>query len=413
VVTGRARSHDERSGSRDESGAVLILALVFLVVVSVIVGALTEWTTNDLANSANFTATQTVSNSASNAVNLAVQNIRYDPLLYTSVNNTTTDLTLNASPPDYCWGSGPSQAFNMNVYCTTVWNPTSATTRQVTVTACPISRTAPVTGTASWTAAQSACPQAPFLQAIVTFDDYPQGVSAPSNVQCVVYCGSAMTINDWNWNPVVPKVTGATGLAGTFDGGQPITITGSGFTSGSTVNFVNSDPLAQLQSSPTQQVQQIVPATNVNVNVGTQTITAQSPSVTTLANYYITVTTPGGGSSLVLPGALFVYSSVPPTVTSVTPTSGYTTHGTAITIAGSGFLNGATVTMTQDNGGVANTGNQQPATAVQVVSNSKITAITYPFTTVGQSFFVTVTTSSGGASPYTTSAVFTFTQAPP
>ena len=299
--TWRARSHDERSGSRDESGAVLVLALVFLVTVSVIVGALTEWTTNDLQNSANFTATQTVNAAASNAVNLAVQNIRYHPLLYTSVNNTTTDLTLNASPPSFCWGSGPSQAFNMNVYCTTVWNPTQANTRQVTVTACPTPTPPTNPVTASWTAAQSTCPQAPLLQAIVTFDDYPQGVSAPSNVQCVVYCGSSMTINDWNWKPVVPAVTGASGLAGTFDGGQPITITGSGFTSGATVNFVNSDPLAQLQSTPTQQVQQIVPATNVVVNVGLQTITAQAPSVTTLANYYITVTTPGGGTSLVFP----------------------------------------------------------------------------------------------------------------
>ena len=118
------------SGGRDESGAVLILALVFLVVISVIVGALTEWITNDLANSANFTATQNVSNAATNAVNLAIQNIRYNPLLYTSVNNTTTDLTLNASPPSYCWGPGPRPStsirtrcrwkppYNMNVYCT-------------------------------------------------------------------------------------------------------------------------------------------------------------------------------------------------------------------------------------------------------------------------------------------------------
>jgi hypothetical protein len=420
MVAWRARSRDERSGDSSDTGAVLVLALVFLVVVSVIVGALTEWTTNDLNNSKNFTTTQTVSNAASNAVNLAVQNIRYQPLLYTSINNATTAQTLNASPPDYCWGSGPSQytfqTVGMNVYCTTVWNPTSANTRQVTVTACPISRTAPVTGTASWTAAQTVCPQAPFLQAIVTFDDYPKGVSAPSDVQCVVYCGSAMTINDWNWDPVVPHValvTGLTGGSNDIEGGQPITITGSGFATGATVNFVNSNPLAQLNSSPTQQVQQIVPATNVNVNTSTQTITAQSPSVTTLANYYITVTTPGGGTSLVLPSAVFDYTSGAPTVTSVTPTSGYTTHGTAITIAGSGFLNGATVTMTEESGGsVVSGGDLNTATAVQVVSNSEITAITYPFTTVGESFFVTVTT-SGGASPYTISAVFTFTQAPP
>lgn len=415
----RALSHDEASATRDESGAVLILALVFLVVISVIVGALTEWTTNDLANSANFTTTQNVSNAASNAVNLAIQNIRYHPQLYTSVNNTTTDLTLNSSPPSYCWGSGPSSQYidpnsnNMNVYCTTVWNPTEANTRQVTVSACPVS------WSASWTTAQTTCPQTPLLQAIVTFDDYPQGVSAPSDVQCVVYCGSAMTINDWNWDPVVPEVTGVTGLAptqfDTFNGGQPITITGSGFTNGATVNFVNSNPLAQLQSTPTQQVQQIVPATNVVVNTTTQTITAVSPAVTTLANYYITVTTPGGGTSLVLPSALFIYTAVAPAVTSVTPTSGYTTHGTSITIMGSGFIDGATVTMTQESGGSqVSPLNQQAATAVQVVSNKEITAITYPFTTVGQSFFVTVTTPPpGGGSQPTTTAVFTFTQAPP
>ena len=416
-----ARSHKSRSagdsGSRDESGAVLVLALVFLVVVSVIVGALTTWTTNDLSNSHNFASTQTVNSSATNAVNLAVQTIRYNPLLYTASGGTNVDQTLNASPPNYCWGSPAvpfSQAFNMNVYCTTVWNPSSSKTRQVTVSACR----APTAGMAAWTAAQSSCPQAPFLQAIVTFDDYPAGVSAPSNVQCVVYCGNTMTINSWSWDPTVPKVASVSGLAGDFDGGAPITINGSGFTSGATVNFVISNPLAQLQSTSTLSVQQVVAATNVTVNVATQTITANAPAVTTLANYYITVTTPGGGTSLVNPSALFVYSSKAPVVTGLTPTSGYTTHGTAITITGTGFVNDpnnlTTVTMVQESGGsVVSPTNQQNATAVQVVSNTSITAITYPFTTVNQSFYIVVTTGSGGASQTTTSAVFTFTQAPP
>ena len=73
--------------------------------------------------------------------------------------------------------------------------------------------------------------------------------------------------------------------------------------------------------------------------------------------------------------------------------------------------------MTQETGGSpVSPLNQQAATAVQVVSNTEITAITYPFAGnayVGASFFITVTTPSGGASPYTTNAVFTFTQAPP
>jgi hypothetical protein len=405
-------------GARDESGAVLILALVFLVTVSVIVGALTDWVTNDLMNTASFNSTQTLDSSATNAVTLGVQSIRYTPLLYNT--STLADETLNASPPSYCWGSGPSQAFNMNVYCSSVWNPTKAATRKVTVSACRISP-ALQPGTpayiATWAAGQASCAAAPLLQAIVTFDDYPPtGVSGPSQVQCVTYCGSTLTVNSWNWTPAVPTVTNVTGLTGSFDGGQPIVITGTGFTSGMTVNFVDSNPLAQVNNQTTQQ---IVPATNVSFVSSTQ-INATSPGVTTLANYYITVTTPGGQTSAVMPNAsctsplvdCFVYTTVAPQVTGLTPTSGYTTHSTAITITGSGFINGATVTMVQDSNGTPNTGNEQQATAVQVLSNNEITALTYPFTTVNQAFFVTVTT-SGGASPYTTAAVFTFTQAPP
>jgi IPT/TIG domain-containing protein len=400
-----------RRGGRDETGAVLILALVFLVAVSVIVGALTEWTTNDLANSLNFKTTQTVNADATNAVNLAIQNIRFTPLLYTSqvVNGVPTlvSQTLNASPPNYCWGSSTSQEFNMNVYCSTVWNPTSANTRQVTVSACP-------SRTASWTAAQTSCPASPFLQAVVTFDDYPPGVSSPSEVECVAYCGNSVTVDSWSWAPTVPTVSNVTNLSGSsvntsIDGGQQVTITGSGFTSGSTVNFVDTNALDQVNNS---DIQQVVPATNVSVNVGAQTITATTPGVTTLANYYVTVTTPGAGTSAVNSAFQFDYTASAPVVTNLTPTSGYTTHGTAITITGSGFINGATVSMVQEsNGTPVSPLTTFAATAVQIVSNTQITAITYPVTNQNTSWFVTVTTSSG-ASAYVTAATFTFTPAP-
>jgi len=391
----------ERS-RHDESGAVLILALVFLVAVSVIIGGLTDWTTNDLRNSANFAETQNVTSSATNAVNLAIQNIRYTPLL----SSASTDQTLNTSPPSYCWGSSASQQFNMNVYCSSVWNPKSANTRTVTISACPTSRAT------SWAVGQTSCAAQPLLQAVVTFDDYPAGVSAPNPSQCAVYCGTGLTINSWNWSPVVPVVTGVVGLSGPITGGTPMVITGTGFTSGATVNFVNVDPLAQLATTQLQNVQQIVPATNVSVNVVTGTITAHAPAVTTLANYYVTVTT-SGGTSAYNSGFEFNYSSVVPAVTGVTPTSGYTTHGTTITITGSGFVNGATVNMVKESGGApVSPLVSYAATAVQVVSNNVITAITYPVTTT-TSYFVTVTTPAG-ASPYgsVASDVFTFTPAP-
>ncbi len=114
--------------SHDESGAVLILALVFLVAVSVIIGGLTDWITNDLRNSDNFAETQSVTSSATNAVNLAIQSIRYAPQLYNATTNQTQ--TLNASPPSACWNSATSQQFAMNIYCSSTWNPASANTRR-------------------------------------------------------------------------------------------------------------------------------------------------------------------------------------------------------------------------------------------------------------------------------------------
>ena len=133
----------------------------------------------------------------------------------------------------------------------------------------------------------------------------------PARSNASANCGSTLTVNDWNWKPIVPPVTGVDGLSGTFDGGTPITVHGSGFTSGATVNFVNTDPLAQVNNPSTQQ---IYAATNVNV-VNAQTITAPSPSVTTLANYYITVTTPGAARASCSRRTRLHYQSVAPNVT--------------------------------------------------------------------------------------------------
>ncbi len=371
-----------------------------------IIGALTDWVTNDLMNTSSFNATQSLDSAATNAVNLGIQNIRYAPLLYTTATGQPRRSDAECQPAQLLLGQrtvavrrdreSRSPVQHERLLQHGLESDQFCDTRQVTVSACripPADQPHTPAYTNSWAAMQSSCAAQPLLQAIVTFDDYPpSGVSGPSQVQCVTYCGSTLTINSWNWTPTVPTVASVTGLQGSIDGGQPMTITGTGFTNGTTVNFVNSNPLAQVNSVTTQQ---IVPAANVSVTVATQTITAQSPSVTTLANYYVTVTTPGHQTSAVMvnasctPPALvdcFQYSTTAPFVKNggVSPITGYTTHSTAITITGSGFINGATVTMVQDSGGTPNAANEQQATAVQVVSNTEITALTYPFTTVGQ-----------------------------
>ena len=45
---------DRVGNARNESGAIIILALVYIVAVSLIVGALADWATNDLNNTTKF-----------------------------------------------------------------------------------------------------------------------------------------------------------------------------------------------------------------------------------------------------------------------------------------------------------------------------------------------------------------------
>jgi hypothetical protein len=189
IVSGR-----RVKGPRDEAGAILIFALIFLVAVGGVVGSLASWATNDLNNTSAFTNSRTLQYAVSGAVDTAMQNIRYTPLLSS---------TQNANPPVPCWGSASSSSVtingsNVDVWCSTVWTPSSPNTRVVTFSACPV--TAAQAGQSASTLATS-CAANPNLEAVVTFGDYPSGTSAPNTAECVVYCGTSMTVNSWIWSP--------------------------------------------------------------------------------------------------------------------------------------------------------------------------------------------------------------------
>lgn len=139
-----------------------------------------------------------------------------------------------------------------------------------------------------------------------------------------------------------PAVSAVSPSAGSTAGGTSITITGANFLSGATVSVGG------------------VPATNVNW-VNSTTMTATTPSGTAGAKD-VEVTNPDTSSGT--GAALFTYA-VPPTVTAISPTTGPVTGGTTVTITGSGFVNGATVTL----GGV-------PAANVVFGSSTSLTAST-------------------------------------
>ena len=165
--------------------------------------------------------------------------------------------------------------------------------------------------------------------------------------------------------PPPPTVTSISPSAGTTAGGTSVTIKGTGFLSGATVEIGN-------------------PATSVNVVSETE-ITATTAA--TAAGSDEVVVTDAGGISTGTPSPSYTYV-IPPTVTSISPSAGTTAGGTSVTIKGTGFLSGATVEI----------GN--PATSVNVVSETEITATTAATAAGSDEVVVTDTkgTSTGGPS---------------
>ena len=217
-----------------------------------------------------------------------MQSIRYTPLAPGS--------TLNASPPVPCWSTGePTTPLpntggnNFYVWCSTRWTPISSSTRTVTLSACAASVSA------------STCVHHPVVQEVVTFDDYPVGVATPTEVACTTYCGTSMIVDSWVEHPTTPTVaclsstlspslcTGQP-VGGPITGGASIAITGTGFVSGSTVQFVE-----ESGGSPTTD-NVVLTAKGVTWK-SANLITVVAPPVTEGSTYFVTVTTPAGTSA--------------------------------------------------------------------------------------------------------------------
>jgi hypothetical protein len=176
-----------------------------------------------------------------------------------------------------------------------------------------------------------------------------------------------------------PTVTSISPNSGSTNGGTGVTITGTHFISGATLTFGGTA------------------ATNVTVISGTS-ITATTP--VHAAGAVNVVVSESSGSATLTNG--FTYVSSPPTITTISPNSGSINGGTAVTITGTNFVAGATLTF----GGTA-------ATNVTVVSSTSMTATT-PAHAAG-AVNVVVSESSGSATltngfTYTTTVGIAFVQ---
>jgi large repetitive protein len=120
---------------------------------------------------------------------------------------------------------------------------------------------------------------------------------------------------------VAPTVTGLSTASG--PAGTTVTITGTGFTSGSTVSFGGSTSTGVTYVSATQ-------------------ITATSPVSATGGTVDVRVTT-SGVTSAVVTADRYTYTGIAPVVSSITPATGSAAGGTTVTITGTGFTSGSTV----------------------------------------------------------------------
>jgi hypothetical protein len=169
----------------------------------------------------------------------------------------------------------------------------------------------------------------------------PAHVPGTVDVSVTTPGGSASFGNSYTYL-AAPAVTGVSPALGPAAGGTTITLTGTGFRPGTEVSVGGT------------------PATDVAVNPAGTSLTATTPPHPA-GLVAVSVTTPGGTDSL---AGSFTYVAAP-TITSVSPVTGPTSGGTAVTITGTD-LNGATeVTF----GGV-------PATTVVVVDATTLTAVT-------------------------------------
>ena len=271
-------------GERDERGAVLILALVFLVAVSLVIMSLAQLAGNNLVATVQFDNALTMKSWANSVADVALQSARYD-FAYN---------TLNASPPVPCWGSSSSASLTdnsqiqMSAWCTTTWNPFSSVTRVVTVSVCLGGITA------------VECANRPLLEVVAEMNDYPnQFGPAQCFKEVTLTCGTGMTIQSWIFNLVLPTVSAVSPSTSTACGtGNLVTVTGTGFSNVTGVTiYVDQSPYPALS------------ATSIRAPNGASTLTACAPSEPSGTPAFVAVTTPVGTSTygLANPSSAFTY----------------------------------------------------------------------------------------------------------
>lgn len=176
-----------------ESGAVLVLAMMFMALTALIVGGLAAFSGNDISNLGHFKTARSATYAADGAVQASIYGVRYS---YEATTNTGSFCGTNNSaagtPPT------PFTIDQTEVYVWCTWGPASIS-RASTFSAYPAAQC-----TSAACLAGTAKPSGnPYLTAQVSFDDLDTSGNLTSCQSTTLdsSCGLGMTIVAWTVQP--------------------------------------------------------------------------------------------------------------------------------------------------------------------------------------------------------------------
>jgi hypothetical protein len=202
----RMRAHPrQRNGElarRDENGAVLLLALIFMVVTALIVTGLAAWSGNDIKNIGNIKSGRSALYAADGAVQTAIWNVRY--AYPPGISNGTSTTPWTGFCPSFTGaGTNPMSldGWSIDVTCSMVVNEgSSPNSRTVTLSAYP-AYPSRCNG--------SGCNGNPLVTAQVQFNDFssllanscPVDNAATWTYEPTTSCGTGEVVVSWVVQP--------------------------------------------------------------------------------------------------------------------------------------------------------------------------------------------------------------------
>ncbi len=179
--------------NRDDRGAVLLMAMAFLLAGSIVAMALLSWTETAILSDVHARQAADLRFAANAAAQVTIEQQRYT---YQVLSTLPVDPTTNAwdcTPPNF--NASPTMKAAVVVFCQIQFQPGTTASRVLTLSICQATYSptalADCVGTAD-------AKQLAYLSAQISFNDYSaSGVQACTGLANRWSCGTGMTINRW------------------------------------------------------------------------------------------------------------------------------------------------------------------------------------------------------------------------